>query len=104
MTPRQAIFVRLVHDGMRRAYRAAEVVERTHGILVATMLTDHEGEIDRANPAELPEVRFVCCERDDGDGIAVSIGASFAEMFDALEERFVYENPDVFDEAMAKDD
>jgi hypothetical protein len=89
VTPTQAIFVNLVSDGMRRAYRAAELVERKHKTYVEVMLADRQGQLDAADPDDLPEVRFMWHGEIHGRYEAfedtLSIGATFGQMAGAVE-------------------
>src|SRR5262245_59643470 len=86
MTPKEATFTDLVSSGLRRAYRAAELVERQRKIPVAVELVYNRcpyggvDQIGRSSLEDLPQVRFACAGRIE----LVSVGASFGQMLRAI--------------------
>jgi hypothetical protein len=85
MTPREALFVAFIRDGMRRAYRAAERVELERGTWVSVMLADNRGQLDRADPDDLPEVQFLFQSGDYFGDTKLPVEASFGQMLEAVD-------------------
>jgi hypothetical protein len=90
MTARETIFVGLVLDGMQRAYRAASFVGNKWQKHVEVMLDDKGDQLERADPDDLPNVRFVHQWHDADDEYEISdevvtIQATEALMVEAIE-------------------
>jgi hypothetical protein len=86
MTPRQAIFVSIVRDGLRRAHRAADEAERVHGPCIEIALTSDRDPIDHADPDCLPEVVFLAYgpAREEIEHREVNIQETYRGMHDIV--------------------
>jgi hypothetical protein len=79
MTPREALFVRLVVDGMRRAYRAAEKAGESKLEIIEVWFPG----IDPGDPCEeLPDVTFIYQNPMSGAivNVKVNLAATYNEM------------------------
>ena len=80
MTTKEALFVRLTHEGMQRLHRVVEEIEKKHGIVLRV-------EIGSLNCREqgslvLPSARVI---HPDSYQLDVWLGQSYGTMFDRVD-------------------
>jgi hypothetical protein len=86
MTPREAIFTSMVRDGLRRAYRAVERVERERGIWIDVWLEEGNGQL--SPDGDPPEVMFFYQGNDVCD-VTLPIDSSFGKFYEFVERMVV---------------
>lgn len=90
MTASQSLFTHLVSAGMSRAHWAAAYAERHHPGWRVEPAVVTGSELDDADPAVLPDVRFILSD-DAGecDDVRVSLHATGQRMYAAIAKTIV---------------